>query len=85
MEIKTRGKTAAAIPEITIITKKMTGVSMIVIPQEKRSCTKVGIITISKFQQKIIPILKTDIQNFREENLENYLTKWKNVTSKIIL
>ena len=38
------------------------------------------------FQQKIIPFLKRDIQNFRDENLKNYLNKWKNVNSdKIIL
>ena len=38
------------------------------------------------FQQEIIPFLKRDIQNFRDENLKNYLTKWKNVNSdKIIL
>ena len=38
------------------------------------------------FQQDIIPVLKKDIQKFREGNLKNHLTKWKNVTSdKIIL
>ena len=33
------------------------------------------------FQQEIIPFLKRDIQNFREGNLKNHLTKWKNVNS----
>ena len=59
---------------------------MITIPQEKLSCNKVGTTTILKFQQDIIPVLKIEIQNFRGGNLENHLTKWKNVTSnKIIL
>ena len=52
----------------------------------KLSCIKVGTTTILKFQQKIIPTLNRDIQNFRERNLKNHLTKWENVTSdKIIL
>ena len=59
---------------------------MITIPQEKLSCNKVGTTTILNFQQDIIPALKIEIQNFRGGNLENHLTKWKNVTSnKIIL
>ena len=45
-------------------------------------CNKVGTTTISKFQQKIIPILFS----FRGGNLKNYSTKWKNATSdKFIL
>ena len=59
---------------------------MIAIPQEKLSCNKVGTTTILKFHKEVVPILKTDVQNFRGGNLKNHLTKWKHVTSdKIIL
>ena len=45
-----------------------------------------GTTTILKFQLEILPILNRDIQNFRGENLQNNLTKWKNVTSdKVVL
>ena len=43
---------------------------MIAIPQEKLSWNKVGTTTILKFQQKIIPNLKRDIQNFKGGNLK---------------
>ena len=50
------------------------------------SCIKMGTTTILKFQLEILPILNRDIQNFRGENLQNNLTKWKNVTSdKVVL
>ena len=40
---------------------------MIAISPEKRSCNNVGTTTILKSHQEIIPILKRDIQNFREK------------------
>ena len=65
--------------------KTTAGVSTITIPQEKLSCIKVGTTSIVKFQQKIIPILNRDIQNFRGGNLKNHLTNWENVTSDKII
>ena len=65
LEIKTRGTTAAAKPELTTTTKTTTGVSTIAVTQEKMSCNELGTTTVSKFQQEIIPALKRDIQNFR--------------------
>ena len=87
LEIKTRQQQQpTAKPEVRQTLKTTTGVSTITIPQEKLSCNKVGTTTVSKFQQEIIPILKRDFQNFRGGNLQNHLTKWKNVTSgKIFL
>ena len=72
LEIKTRGTTAAAKPEVTATTKNKDRVSTIAIPEEKLSCNKVRTSTILKFQQEIIPILKRDIQNFRGGNLKNH-------------
>ena len=75
LEIKTRSTTVAAKPEVTTATKNNNMDINDLNTTKKLICNKLCTTTILKFQREIIPILKRDIQNFREGNIKNHLTK----------